>query len=63
MDTDAIAALAYAAGIPIAPQRLQGVADTYNMTMEMAARVAAVDLPAQTLENAPVFNAWAESAE
>lgn len=63
MDPTTVAALAAAAGITIPEDRLQGVADTSAVTMAMAARVIAVDLPFQELENAPVFDAWAGISE
>lgn len=58
MDQSATAALAAAIGLPVPKDRLSGVAETLAVTMAMAARVMAAPLPAQTLENAPVFDAW-----
>lgn len=62
MSKQMIAELAEAAGFSIAEECLQGVADTYATTMAMAKRVMATELPVQNLENAPVFDAWAEEA-
>jgi|AntRauTorckE5430_2_1112549.scaffolds.fasta_scaffold03824_4 hypothetical protein len=60
MTPSTIADLGAAANLSIPEDRLQGVIDTFAITMAMAARVMTADLPIQSLENAPVFDAWWE---
>lgn len=61
MTPTTIADLAAASDLSISGDRLQGVSDTFAITMAMAARVMTADLSIQSLENAPVFNAWWET--
>jgi hypothetical protein len=63
MDPKFIKALGSTAGLAIPEDRLQGVADSFAVTMRMASGVMAAELPLQALENAPVFDAWAKATE